>query len=75
WEEVKNSNGELLYKYKVSRKLDEKNKVVDYDDFTYKCKINPDDKDEIAFTVKEKRIVTYNPLLAKKRRHEIQKEC
>ena len=74
WEEVKNSNGELLYKYKVSRKLDEKNKVVDYDDFTYKCKINPDDKDEIAFTVKEKRIVTYNPLLAKKRRHEIQKE-
>ena len=73
-EEVKNSNGELLYKYKVSRKLDEKNKVVDYDDFTYKCKINPDDKDEIAFTVKEKRIVTYNPLLAKKRRHEIQKE-
>ena len=74
WEEVKNSNGELLYKYKVSRKLDEKNKVVDYDDFTYKCKINPDDKDEITFTVKEKRIVTYNPLLAKKRRHEIQKE-
>ena len=74
WEEVKNDKGELLYKYKVAKSKDDKDNIYDYDEFEYKCKINPDDEKETKFKVKEKRIVTFNPSLAKKRRHEIQKE-
>ena len=74
WEEVRNNKNELLFKYKIAKSKDEEGKVYDYDEFEYKCKINPDDAKETKFTVKEKRIVTYNPSLAKKKRHEIQKE-
>ncbi len=62
WIEVRDENGILKYRYKEC-----------IDDFEYKCKINPEDKKETKFKVKEKRIVTYNPSLARKQRREIQK--
>lgn len=62
WVDVRDEKGSLKYRYKEC-----------IDDFEYKCKINPDDKKETKFTVKEKRIVTYNPSLARKQRNEIQK--
>lgn len=74
WTEVRDKEGNLLYKYKVAKGQTKSGKIVDYDIFTYKCKINPDDKKEIEFSVKEKRIITYNPALAIKQRAEIQKE-
>ena len=74
WYEVRNNKGELLYRYKVARSLSSNGKVVDYDEFEYKCKIDLNDEKETKFKVKEKRIVTFNPSLAKKKRHEIQRE-
>ncbi len=62
WIDVRDENGALKYRYKEC-----------IDDFEYKCKINPEDKKETKFIVKEKRIVTYNPSLARKQRREIQK--
>ncbi len=62
WTEVRDEKGILKYRFKEW-----------IDDFNYKCKINPDDTKETLFTVKEKRIVTYNPSLARKQRREIQK--
>lgn len=62
WIEVRDEKNNLIYRYK---------ECVDV--FDYKCKINPDDKLETKFSVKEKRIVTYNPSLARKQRREIQK--
>ena len=78
WEDVRDEVGNLIYKYKTSKHIlrSGKNagKVVDYGNYTYKCKINPDDEKETEFTVKEKRIVTYNPKLAAKQRAEIHRE-
>jgi len=74
WIEVRDNNGALLYKYKTAKKTTRTGKVVEYAKFGYKCKINPDDEKETEFTVKEKRIVTYNPALARKQRNEILKE-
>ena len=62
WTEIRDEFGSLKYRYKEC-----------IDDFDYKCKINPDDTKEIKFTVKEKRIVTYNPSLARKQKAEIRK--
>ena len=62
WTEVRGPNNELLYRYKEC-----------IDTFSYSCKVKADDEKETKFTVKEKRIVTYNPSLAKKQRREIQK--
>ncbi len=62
WIEVRDEKKNLKYRYKEW-----------IGEFSYKCKINPDDKKETTFTVKEKRIVTYNPSLATKQRREIQK--
>ncbi len=62
WIEVRDEKGALIYRYKEC-----------VDDFDYKCKINPEDEKETKFTVKEKRIITYNPSLARKQRREIQK--
>ena len=62
WTTVKDERGHVKYRYKEC-----------VDDFEYKCKINPDDEKETKFTVKEKRIVTYNPSLANKQRREIKK--
>ena len=62
WTEVRGPNNELLYRYKEC-----------IDTFSYSCKVKADDEKETKFTVKEKRIVTYNPSPAKKQRREIQK--
>lgn len=62
WTEIRDEFGSLKYRYKEC-----------IDDFDYKCKINPDDTKEIKFTVKEKRIVTFNPSLARKQKSEIRK--
>ena len=78
WIDVRDETGNLLYKYKTSKHIvrSGKNagKVVDYAKYNYKCKINPEDSVETEFAVKEKRIVTYNPSLARKQRAEINKE-
>ena len=74
WTEVRDDQGNLLYKYKTSKSITKSGKIVEYGNYSYKCKINPDDDKDTEFTVKEKRIVTYNPQLAKKQRAEINKE-
>ena len=74
WIDVRNSNGELMYKYKTAKSLTKSKRIVEYDTYTYKCKINIDDEKETEFAVKEKRIITYNPQLARKQRNEILKE-
>ncbi len=47
---------------------------LDYGTYEYRCKIDPDNKKETKFEVKEKRIVTYNPKLAQKQKKEILRE-
>ena len=78
WIDVRDEIGNLIYKYKTSKHIVRSGKyagkVVDYAKYSYKCKINPEDEYETEFTVKEKRIVTYNPTLARKQRAEINKE-
>lgn len=61
WFEVKDNDDKIIYKYKET-----------IDDFSYKFK-DENDK-EIEFKVKEKRVVTYNPSLARKKKIEIMKE-
>ena len=74
WVEVRDSNDSLLYKYKTAKKITKSGKIVEYGKFPYKCKIKPEDENFTEFSVKEKRIVTYNPSLARKQRVEIFKE-
>lgn len=61
WTSILDKKGNVLYKFKSC-----------VDEFEYKFK-DEDDK-EIKFTVKEKRVVSYNPNFAKKQRLEILKE-
>jgi len=74
WVSVREHEGNLLYKYKELKELHTNGKITDYATIKYKCFINPEDKKEEEFTVKEKRILTYNPALAKKQKLEIYKE-
>lgn len=60
WTAAKDESGHVEYRYKEC-----------VDEFEYKCKIDPRDKGEAKFRVREKRIVTYNPKLASKQRREI----
>ena len=60
WKEIKNDNGTLLYRYKSC-----------IDKFPYHIEIDGKKK-TIYFT--EKRVVTYNPKLASKKRYEISKQ-
>lgn len=62
WTTVKDEKGHIKYRYKEC-----------IDNFSYKCKIDPSDEKETNFTVKEKRVVTYNPSLASKQKKEIRK--
>lgn len=62
WTTVKDEKGHVKYRYKEC-----------VDDFKYKCKVSAIDNKETEFTVKEKRIVTYNPSLASKQKKEIMK--
>ena len=74
WISVRNSIGELLYKYRVETFINKNGKEINYGNYRYHCKVNPDDLKETEFIVKEKRIVTYNPTLARKQKAEINKE-
>lgn len=60
WTAVKDESGHVKYRYKEC-----------VDEFEYKCRIDPADKREARFRVREKRIVTYSPKLASKQRREI----
>ena len=59
WREVKDHNGKLLYRCKSC-----------VDDFPYKVE---HDGKEFTVMLKEKRLLTYNPSLAAKKRYEIQR--
>ena len=74
WISVRNSIGELLYKYRVETFINKNGKEIPYGKYKYHCKVNPDDLKETEFVVKEKRIITYNPTLARKQKAEINKE-
>ena len=63
WVDVLDENGKLLYRYKEC-----------IDDFEYHCYLSEDDEKETYFKVQEKRVVTFNPSLAKKQREQILKE-
>lgn len=62
YRDVKNANGEVLYRIKEC-----------VDDFEYKIKDATTGRYQ-TFKLREKRIVTYNPKLAKKQIYEINKE-
>ncbi len=74
WYDVRDSKGDLIYKYKTVKHKTTKGNVKDYGIYEYKCLLEGDKKDTV-FTTKEKRIVTYNPTLAKKQRAEINKQA
>ena len=74
WISVRNSIGELLYKYRVETFINKNGKEIPYGKYKYHCKISPDYLKETEFIVKEKRIITYNPTLARKQKAEINKE-
>ena len=61
WNEVKDSNGKLVYKYK---------ECID----TFKYKFTNEEGKCVEFNVKEKRVVSYNPSLARKQKAQIQKQ-
>lgn len=63
WVEKRDASGKLVYKYKESSGKDS---------YTYSFK--DDEGVEQAFTVREKRVVSYNPSLAAKQRREIMKD-
>ena len=74
WITVRDNKGQIMFKYKTVKTIGRSKKVYDFGIYEYKCKLNPDDTQETRFTVKEKRIVTYNPELASKQRKEILKD-
>ena len=74
WIDVRDNEGNLIYKYKTVKTRINEQEYLDYGEYEYKCKINPEDQKDTVFSVKEKRIVTYNPKLAKKQKNEITKE-
>lgn len=74
WTSVWDNNARLLFKYKTVKHITTKGNIRDYGVYEYKCRLNPEDDFETKFTVKEKRILTYNPVLAKKQKLEILKE-
>ena len=61
WNTVYDQNGRLLYKYK---------ECID----TFEYSFNDEYGKKNSFKVKEKRVVTYNPSLARKHKEEIRKE-
>ena len=63
WTDVLDDNGKLLYRYKEC-----------IDTFEYHCYLCEDDEEETYFKVEEKRIITYNPALARKQKQQIMKE-
>ena len=70
WKFVKDSSGKTLYRYKTTAPGDK----FDYS-FTKETELDNGsiNKQKIEFSVKEKRVLTYNPSLAKKQLYEIGK--
>lgn len=62
YRDIKNASGEVMYRIKEC-----------VDEFEYKFKVSDTNKEK-RFKITEKRIVTYNPKLAKKQIYEINKE-
>lgn len=63
WTNVLGDDGKIIYRYKEC-----------IDTFEYHCYLSDSDEKETYFKVKEKRVVTYNPSLARKQRQQINKE-
>lgn len=63
WRSVLDNEGKIKYRYKEC-----------IDEFVYHCYLNENDEKETYFKVKEKRVVTYNPALARKQKQQIIKE-
>lgn len=63
WINVLDNDGKVKYRYKEC-----------VDEFIYHCYLNEDDEKETYFKVIEKRVITYNPSLARKQRQQINKE-
>ena len=61
WTEIKDTNGKLIFKYKEC-----------IDDFEYH--FTNGNGEIVSFKVKEKRVVSFNPSLAKKQKAQIQKQ-
>lgn len=61
WHEVKDKDNKLIYKYK---------ECID----TFEYKFTDEDGKEVKFSVTEKRVVSFNPSLARKQIVQIQKE-
>mgnify|MGYP002676079055 FL=1 len=60
WTEIRDDSGALLYRYKSC-----------VDSFPYK--VQEGANRQVAVRLRQKRVVTFNPLLAEKKRHEISK--
>lgn len=61
WTEIKDANGRLIFRYKEC-----------VDDFEYR--FTDDNGEAVSFKVREKRVVSYNPSLARKQMAQIQKQ-
>ena len=73
WTDVKDTNGDIIFRYKVQRSIGKNGKIRDYDTYQYSCYLDETDE-KVSFSVNEKRIITYNPCLAKKQKSEILRE-
>lgn len=73
WKLVYDKEGKLKYKYRTCNLLNN-DKIYDNKEYEYSCKVEPNDDKETKFCVREKRILTFNPSLARKQREEILKQ-
>ncbi|OUQ29188.1 IS1634 family transposase, partial [Massilimicrobiota timonensis] len=64
WEEVRDKEGHLIYKYKSC-----------VDQFPYNITIDENTGKKKILMFKEKRVLTYNPKLATKKKYEIEKQA
>ena len=64
WEEVRDKEGHLIYKYKSC-----------VDQFPYNITIDENTGKKKILMFKEKRVLTYNPKLAAKKKYEIEKQA
>ena len=64
WEEVRDKEGHLIYKYKSC-----------VDQFPYNITVDENTRKKKILMFKEKRVLTYNPKLAAKKKYEIEKQA
>ena len=74
WQDVRDAEGSLIYRFKTINSYGKGERTLPYAEYEYSCRLSPDDSRETAFRVKEMRIVSYNPALARKQRAEIDRE-